>query len=73
MNVSLLALEDGDVAGLGRAVIRLLQDGERACRSAGEARRVLLERYALDRMLNDLDAVYRELVNRETCNVMRET
>ena len=55
-------VEDGDVAGLGRAVIRLLQDGERACRSAGEARRVLLERYALDRMLNDLDAVYRELV-----------
>jgi glycosyltransferase involved in cell wall biosynthesis len=55
-------VEPGDVGALAAAIIRFLQNGELACRAAGDARAVVKERYALSRMVDQVDAVYREVV-----------
>jgi len=47
---------------LAEAIIQFLQDRELACRAAGEARAVVKERYSLDRMVDQVEAVYRELI-----------
>ncbi len=57
-------VEPGDPKALGHAVLRYLQDGELACRSAGQARAVVRERYTLARMVDQVEAVYRELCER---------
>jgi glycosyltransferase involved in cell wall biosynthesis len=52
----------GDVAGFAAAVRSLLADPE-ARRRMGEAGRLFaLSRFSIDRLLSDLDAVYRELL-----------
>jgi glycosyltransferase involved in cell wall biosynthesis len=51
----------GDAAALARSVTRLLADRERR-RSMGErGRAVVLTRYGIDRLVDDIDALYREL------------
>ena len=55
-----LLVEPGDLQALANAVIRGLQDGEWACRAAGQARGVVRERYTLTRMVDQLEAVYQE-------------
>jgi glycosyltransferase involved in cell wall biosynthesis len=58
-------VEDGDRAGLAAAIMRMLQEGELACRTAGRARAVVLERYALSRVVSQVEAIYHELVARQ--------
>jgi glycosyltransferase involved in cell wall biosynthesis len=55
---------DGDTAGLAAHVVRYLSDpGER--RAAGtRARAAVLDRYSLDRLVGDINALYRELLAR---------
>jgi glycosyltransferase involved in cell wall biosynthesis len=55
-------VEPDDPAALGRAVTQLLQDGEVACRQAGQGRAVVKERYSLSRMVDQVEGVYRQLV-----------
>lgn len=55
-------VEPDDVHGLAAAVTRWLQDGEAAHREAGNARAVVKARYSLDRMVDAVEAVYREIV-----------
>lgn len=51
-----------DPQALAGAVIRYLQDGEAACRDAGNARAVVTERYALKQMVDQVEALYTELI-----------
>lgn len=67
-----LVVEPGDHVALGAAMVRLLQDGELACRAAGKARQVLRERYTLARMVNEVEDVYQEVVARRSYLVKRE-
>ena len=48
-------------SALAEAVVRYLQHGEAACRDAGKARAVVTERYALSRMVDQVEALYREV------------
>jgi len=48
---------------LADAVVRYLQNGEAACRAAGQARAVVKERYSVARMVDQVEAVYGELVS----------
>lgn len=50
---------------LARAVIRVLRDPASAFQAAARARAVVIERYALTRMVDQVEAVYRELTGRE--------
>ena len=55
-------VEPGDPASLGQAVVQLLRNGEAACRQAGQARAVVKERYALTRVVDQVEALYRDVV-----------
>lgn len=55
-------VEPDDAAALGQAMVQLLRDGEAACRQAGHARAVVKERYSLTRMIDKVEAVYREVL-----------
>lgn len=57
-----LTVEPEDPAALAQAIVQWLRDGEAACRAAGAARAVVKERYSLTRMVDQVDAVYRQLV-----------
>lgn len=57
-----LVVEPGETSALAEAVGRYLQDGELACREAGRARAVVNERFSLRRMIDQTEAVYRELM-----------
>ena len=58
----LALVASGDVAGFAAAVRSLLADPE-ARRRMGEAGRLFAEaRFSIDRLLSDLDVVYRELL-----------
>ena len=59
-------VEEADPVALARGITRLLQDGEAACRMAGQARAIVRERYALDRMVDQVEAVYREAIGHAT-------
>jgi len=59
-----LQIDSGDAAGMAKAVIQLLTNGEQACRSAGEARAVAASRYALSRMVQQVEEVYEEAARR---------
>ena len=50
-----------DVDGLARAVIRLLQDKELAHRMGERGRGLVRERFSEDRMVQQLDELYRHL------------
>ena len=51
-----------DPPALAAAAVRFLQDGETACREAGRARAVVQERYSFGRMVDQIDAVYHEVI-----------
>ena len=55
-------VEPGDAAGMAHAITQLLRNGEQACRSAGVARAVVTERYAIGRMVESVEAVYRDVI-----------
>ena len=59
-------VEPGDVAALATAITRLLRDRETARRAGEQARAVVKERYALSRMVDQVEAVYRDLVSAST-------
>ena len=57
-------VEPDDARGLAAAVARFLQDGEAACRAAGEARAAVTQRYSLARMVDQVEEVYRTVSQR---------
>jgi len=56
-------VEPDDVNALALAIMRTLQNGEAACRQAGRGRTVVKERYSRSRMVEQVEAVYRELLD----------
>jgi glycosyltransferase involved in cell wall biosynthesis len=56
-----LLVRAGDVNGLANAVIRLLQDAEMANRMATQGRNLVKERFSEERMVRQLDELYRRL------------
>ena len=58
-----LMAPDGDAAALAGHVIALLADRERRRRIGEAARALVTARYGLDRLVDDVDALYRELLH----------
>ena len=58
-----LVVPPDDVAGLVAAIDRLLSDDNLRARIAVHSRARVLERYGIDRLLGDIDDVYRELLS----------
>lgn len=56
--------EPGDAKGLAQAIIDVLRHPEAACQAAGKAQAMVKERYGLDRMVDQVEAVYREVMSR---------
>ena len=56
-----LLVRAGDVNGLATVVIRLLQDKELANRMGGRGRNLVKERFSEERMVRQLDELYRRL------------
>ena len=54
----------GDAAGLASAIVEMAGDAGRRERCGRVARRHALDRYGAQRLLSDVDALYRELVAR---------
>ena len=52
----------GDVEGLARGIVRLAGDGEARARMGERARRHVSERFAVERLIGDVDSLYGELV-----------
>jgi len=52
---------EGDVAGLARRIIDLLDDGERWTRMAGAAREVAVVQFELGRQTRRLESIYDEV------------
>ena len=53
---------NGDEAALTRALLILLADSKKAARLATAGMALVRERYSLERMANDYEALYRSLV-----------
>jgi glycosyltransferase involved in cell wall biosynthesis len=53
---------DGDADGLAAAVVRYTSDRDRARASGRHARAAVLDRYSLDRLVTDINALYRHLL-----------
>jgi glycosyltransferase involved in cell wall biosynthesis len=60
--VGLLA-PDGDAAALARHVTALLVDADRRRRLGAAGRALVLARYGLDRLVSDIETLYRELLH----------
>jgi glycosyltransferase involved in cell wall biosynthesis len=60
-----------DPEALAQALTATLQDREAACRAAGEARAAVKRHYSVERMVEQVEAVYQELVMRHGSCVMR--
>jgi glycosyltransferase involved in cell wall biosynthesis len=58
-----LLAADGDAAALAGHVTTLLSDPERRRRIGRAGRALVLGRYGLDRLVGDVDALYRELLH----------
>jgi glycosyltransferase involved in cell wall biosynthesis len=61
-SVGLLA-PDGDAAALAGKVTALLRDADRRGRLGAAGRTLVVARYGLDRLVGDIDSLYRELVH----------
>lgn len=59
-----LLVPSDDVAALGRAITRLLQDRESADRLGAQAQRRVREAFSLDRLTDEIEAVYRDALQR---------
>jgi glycosyltransferase involved in cell wall biosynthesis len=57
-----ILVNPGDVAGLAGAIQRLLTDDDLASRLNSRARSRVVEKYALDRILNDYHSLYQSLM-----------
>jgi glycosyltransferase involved in cell wall biosynthesis len=57
-----LLVPAGDPAALARAIERTLEDGEETARRTSAARDYVLAHHSADRLLRDIDALYRELL-----------
>jgi glycosyltransferase involved in cell wall biosynthesis len=55
-------VDEADETGLASAITSFLRDGEAACRAAGAARAAVKERYSLERMVDAVEDVYKELI-----------
>ena len=55
-------VHDGDAAGLAAAVVRYAADRDLARAAGGRARAFVLQRYSLDRLISDIDMLYRDLL-----------
>ena len=55
---------DGDVAGLAAAIVRYLADADGRRAAGRRARAAVLDRYGLDRLVDDIHALYRDLIAR---------
>ena len=55
-------VEPGDPLALSRAILEVLRDPGPGCEAARRARPVMLERYAVGRLVDDIDHLYRELL-----------
>jgi glycosyltransferase involved in cell wall biosynthesis len=55
-------VRDGDVDGLSGHVVRYLSDRDGRLRAGQRARAAVLDRYSLDRLVGDVNALYRELL-----------
>jgi glycosyltransferase involved in cell wall biosynthesis len=53
----------GDAAALAREILRLLGDPEGRARMGAAARRRVVEAFATERMIDDLEALYRDLLD----------
>jgi glycosyltransferase involved in cell wall biosynthesis len=60
-----LIVPPGDVEALGRAILRLLEDGELAARLGQNARRAARARFSIERMVGATQALYEELLARD--------
>ena len=60
--VGLLA-PDGDAPGLARHVTTLLGDAERRRRMGVAGRALVVARYGLERLVDDVETLYRELLH----------
>ena len=60
--VGLLA-PDGDAPALATHVVALLADRDRRQRMAAAGRALVLARYGLDRLVSDVETLYRELLH----------
>jgi glycosyltransferase involved in cell wall biosynthesis len=56
-------VEPGDPAALARAILDVIRDPAPARDAARRARPTMLERYAVDRLVDDIDRLYRELLD----------
>lgn len=57
-----LLVPPADAAALAQAILRLLRDREQARAWGRAGRRLMLERFTLERTVSDIDALYREVV-----------
>ena len=55
---------DGDVAGLAAHIVRYLADPDLRRRTGQRGRAAVLDRYSLDRLVGDINALYRDLLAR---------
>jgi glycosyltransferase involved in cell wall biosynthesis len=58
-------VEAGDVAGLAEALARLAADPELRDRMGAAGRERVLPRYAVERLIDDVDRLYRSLLEAE--------
>ncbi|MBI3021578.1 MAG: glycosyltransferase, partial [Candidatus Omnitrophica bacterium] len=65
-------VEPGELGALADAITTFLTSDERSRRAAEQARAVVKERFPLSRMVDQVEAVYRELVVRRSSIVARE-
>jgi glycosyltransferase involved in cell wall biosynthesis len=57
-----ILVNPGDVVGLAEAIQRLLTDDDLARRLNSRARALVVEKYALDKILNDYHSLYQSLM-----------
>jgi glycosyltransferase involved in cell wall biosynthesis len=55
-------IPDGDAAGLAAAIVGYLSDRNRARAAGQRARAAVLDRYSLDRLVADINGLYRDLL-----------
>jgi glycosyltransferase involved in cell wall biosynthesis len=64
-----LLVPSGDADALAAAIAGLIDDSPRRKAMGAAGRRMVLERYGADRMVNELKQIYGALLERKTLNV----
>jgi glycosyltransferase involved in cell wall biosynthesis len=55
-------VRDGDADGLAAHIVRYLADNEMRRQTGQQARAAVLHRFSLDRLVGDINALYRDLL-----------